>query len=147
VVLAGEVKSKTYLDVQDIARQVISKIGYTKSEYMFEANSCGVLSAIHEQSPDINQGVDKKKKEEQGAGDQGMMFGYATNETENYMPLALDLAHTLLIELAALRREQKQIKYLRPDAKSQVTLEYSDDNKPVRIDSIVISTQHDDFGT
>jgi S-adenosylmethionine synthetase len=145
VVLAGEVKSKAYLDVQEIAREVIRKIGYTKSEYMFEANSCGIFSAIHEQSADINQGVDKKKKEEQGAGDQGMMFGYATNETENYMPLALDLAHNILIELAALRRENKQIKYLRPDAKSQVTLEYSDDNKPLRIDAIVVSTQHDDF--
>lgn len=145
VVLAGEVKSKAYLDVQDIARGVIKKIGYTKSEYMFEANSCGVLSAIHEQSPDINQGVDKKKKEEQGAGDQGMMFGYATNETEDYMPLALDIAHKILQELAALRRENKQIKYLRPDAKSQVTLEYDDNNKPIRIDAIVISTQHDDF--
>jgi S-adenosylmethionine synthetase len=145
VVLAGEVKSSAYLDVQEIARGVIRKIGYTKSEYMFEANSCGVFSAIHEQSADINQGVDKKKKEEQGAGDQGMMFGYATNETEDYMPLALDLAHKLLIELAALRRENKQIKYLRPDAKSQVTLEYDDNNKPVRIDAIVISTQHDDF--
>lgn len=145
VVLAGEVKSKAYLDVQDIARKVIDKIGYTKSEYMFEANSCGVLSAIHEQSSDINQGVDRKKKEEQGAGDQGMMFGYATNETANYMPLALDIAHTLLIELAAIRRENKQIKYLRPDSKSQVTLEYDDNNKPVRIDAIVISTQHDDF--
>jgi len=147
VVLAGEVKSKAYLDVQEIARGVIRKIGYTKSDYMFEANSCGVLSAIHEQSADINQGVDRKKKEEQGAGDQGMMFGYATNETENFMPLALDLAHTLLIELAALRRENKAIKYLRPDAKSQVTLEYDDNNKPVRIDAIVISTQHDDFDT
>jgi S-adenosylmethionine synthetase len=145
VVLAGEVKSKAYLDVQEIARGVIRKIGYTKSEYMFEANSCGIFSAIHEQSADINQGVDKKKKEEQGAGDQGMMFGYATNETANYMPLALDLAHTLLIELAALRRENKAIKYLRPDAKSQVTLEYNDKNEPVRIDAIVISTQHDDF--
>ncbi|MGF7231662.1 methionine adenosyltransferase [Arachidicoccus sp.] len=145
VVLAGEVKSRAYLDVQEIARSVIRKIGYTKSDYMFEANSCGVLSAIHEQSADINQGVDRKKKEDQGAGDQGMMFGYATNETENYMPLALDLAHTLLIELAALRRENKAIKYLRPDAKSQVTLEYDDNNKPVRIDAIVISTQHDDF--
>lgn len=145
VVLAGEVKSEAYLDVQDIAREVIRKIGYTKSEYMFEANSCGILSAIHEQSPDINQGVDRKNPEEQGAGDQGMMFGYATRETENYMPLALDLAHKLLIELAALRRENKDIKYLRPDAKSQVTIEYSDDNKPVRIDTIVISTQHDDF--
>jgi len=145
VVLAGEVKSTAYLDVQTIARDVIRKIGYTKSEYMFEANSCGVLSAIHEQSSDINQGVDKKKKEEQGAGDQGMMFGYATNETDDYMPLALDLAHKILIELAALRRENKQIKYLRPDAKSQVTLEYDDNNNPVRIDAIVVSTQHDDF--
>jgi S-adenosylmethionine synthetase len=146
VVLAGEVKSKAYLDVQEIARGVIRKIGYTKSEYMFEANSCGILSAIHEQSSDINQGVDRKKKEEQGAGDQGMMFGYATNETADYMPLALNLAHKLLEELAALRRENKQIKYLRPDAKSQVTLEYDDNNKPVRIDAIVVSTQHDDFG-
>lgn len=145
VVLAGEVKSSAYLDVQKIARQVIEKIGYTKSEYMFEANSCGVLSAIHEQSADINQGVERKNPEEQGAGDQGMMFGYATRETENYMPLALDLAHKLLIELAAIRRENKEIKYLRPDAKSQVTIEYSDDNVPVRIDTIVISTQHDDF--
>ncbi len=147
VVLAGEVKSKAYLDVQEITRGVIRKIGYTKSEYMFEANSCGILSAIHEQSSDINQGVDKQKKEEQGAGDQGMMFGYATNETEDYMPLALDLAHKLLIELAALRREEKAIKYLRPDAKSQVTLEYDDNNRPVRIDAIVLSTQHDDFDT
>ena len=145
VILAGEVKSNTYLDVQSIAREVIKKIGYTKSEYMFEADSCGVLSAIHEQSADINQGVDRDSKEEQGAGDQGMMFGYATNETENYMPLALDLSHALLIELANLRRENNEIKYLRPDAKSQVTLEYSDDNKPQRIDAIVISTQHDDF--
>jgi S-adenosylmethionine synthetase len=146
VVLAGEVKSKAYLDVQEIARGVIEKIGYTKSEYMFEARSCGVLSAIHEQSSDINQGVDRKKKEEQGAGDQGMMFGYATNETEHYMPLALDLAHNLLIELAAIRREKKsKMPYLRPDAKSQVTLEYDDNNKPTRIDAIVISTQHDDF--
>ena len=145
VVLAGEVKSKAYLDVQEIARSVIRKIGYTKSEYMFEASSCGVLSAIHEQSADINQGVDRQKKEEQGAGDQGMMFGYATNETEDYMPLALDIAHKLLIELAALRREGKQIGYLRPDAKSQVTLEYDDNNKPTRIDAIVVSTQHDDF--
>jgi S-adenosylmethionine synthetase len=145
VVLAGEVKCNTYIDVQTIAREVIANIGYTKSEYMFEAHSCGVLSAIHEQSPDINQGVDKKKKEEQGAGDQGMMFGYATNETSNYMPLALDMAHLLLRELSSIRREGKQMKYLRPDAKSQVTLEYSDDNKPVRIDTIVISTQHDDF--
>ncbi len=147
VILAGEVKSNTYLDVQQIARDVIKKIGYTKSEYMFEANSCGILSAIHEQSADINQGVDRINKEEQGAGDQGMMFGYATNETENYMPLALDIAHALLIELANLRRENKEIKYLRPDAKSQVTLEYSDDNKPQRIDAIVISTQHDDFAS
>ncbi|RNI33686.1 methionine adenosyltransferase [Hanamia caeni] len=145
VVLAGEVKSKAYLDVQEIAREVIKKIGYTKSEYMFEANSCGILSAIHEQSADINQGVDRKNKEDQGAGDQGMMFGYATSETENYMPLSLDIANSLLIELAALRRENKEIKYLRPDAKSQVTLEYSDDNKPLRIDTIVVSTQHDDF--
>ena len=145
VVLAGEVKSKAYLDVQEIARGVIRKIGYTKSEYMFEAKSCGVLSAIHEQSADINQGVDKENREEQGAGDQGMMFGYATNETDSYMPLALDLAHKLLMELAALRRENYIISYLRPDAKSQVTLEYDDDNKPVRIDAIVISTQHDEF--
>jgi S-adenosylmethionine synthetase len=147
VVLAGEVKSKAYLDVQEIARGVIRKIGYTKSEYMFEANSCGVLSAIHEQSADINQGVDRSNKEEQGAGDQGMMFGYAVNETEDYMPLALDLAHKLLQELAELRRENKEISYLRPDAKSQVTLEYDDNNKPVRIDTIVISTQHDDFAS
>jgi S-adenosylmethionine synthetase len=146
VVLAGEVKSKAYLDVQEIARGVIRKIGYTKSEYMFEANSCGILSAIHEQSGDINQGVDKKKKEEQGAGDQGMMFGYATNETENYMPLALALSHDILKELAEVRRENKAIKYLRPDAKSQVTLEYDDNNVPVRIEAIVVSTQHDDFG-
>ncbi len=145
VILAGEVKSNTYLDVQNIAREVIRKIGYTKSDYMFEANSCGILSAIHEQSADINQGVDRASKEEQGAGDQGMMFGYATSETENYMPLALDLSHKLLQELANLRRENTEITYLRPDAKSQVTLEYSDDNKPVRIDAIVISTQHDDF--
>jgi S-adenosylmethionine synthetase len=145
VVLAGEVKSKAYLDVQEIARSVIRKIGYTKSEYMFEANSCGILSAIHEQSSDINQGVVRKKKEDQGAGDQGMMFGYATNETDDYMPLALNLAHKLLEELAVIRRENKQMKYLRPDAKSQVTLEYDDHNKPVRIDAIVISTQHDDF--
>jgi S-adenosylmethionine synthetase len=147
VVLAGEVKSRAYLDVQEIARGVIRRIGYTKSEYMFEASSCGVLSAIHEQSSDINQGVDRKKKEEQGAGDQGMMFGYATNETEDYMPLALDLAHKLLQELAALRKENKHIKYLRPDAKSQVTLEYNDKNQPVRIDTIVVSTQHDEFDT
>ena len=145
VVLAGEVKSKTYLDVQKIAREVIKKIGYTKSEYMFEANSCGVLSAIHEQSADINQGIDRINPEEQGAGDQGMMFGYATKETENYMPLALDLSHKILIKHAELRREGKLIPYLRPDAKSQVTIEYSEDNIPLRIDSIVLSTQHDDF--
>ena len=145
VVLAGEVKSNTYLDVQKIARDVINKIGYTKSEYMFDGSSCGVFSAIHEQSPDINQGVDRANKEEQGAGDQGMMFGYATDETENYMPLALELSHRLLIELAELRRENKDITYLRPDAKSQVTIEYSDDNIPQRIDAIVVSTQHDDF--
>ncbi len=144
VILAGEVKSTTYLDVQHIAREVIRNIGYTKSEYMFEANSCGIMSTIHEQSGDINQGVERGG-EEQGAGDQGMMFGYATSETDNYMPLALDLAHGLLKELAVLRRENKEITYLRPDAKSQVTIEYSDDNKPVRIDAIVISTQHDDF--
>ena len=147
VFLAGEVKSKTYLDVQKIARDVINKIGYTKSEYMFDGNSCGVLSAIHEQSPDINQGVDRANPEEQGAGDQGMMFGYATDETENYMPLALELSHRLLIELAALRRENTDIDYLRPDSKSQVTIEYSDNNVPQRIDTIVISTQHDDFDT
>ncbi|HEX9979528.1 MAG TPA: methionine adenosyltransferase [Flavobacterium sp.] len=145
VILAGEVKSNVYLDVQQIAREVIRKIGYTKSEYMFEGKSCGVLSAIHEQSSDINQGVDRANKEDQGAGDQGMMFGYATNETEDYMPLALDLSHKLLQELAALRRENTEITYLRPDAKSQVTLEYNDNNRPVRIDAIVISTQHDDF--
>ena len=145
VVLAGEVKSNTYIDVQKIARQTINKIGYTKSEYMFDGNSCGVLSAIHEQSDDINRGVDRASKEEQGAGDQGMMFGYATTETENYMPLALDLSHKILIELAALRRESKEITYLRPDSKSQVTIEYSDDNIPQRIDAIVISTQHDEF--
>ncbi|HNE51098.1 MAG TPA: methionine adenosyltransferase [Chitinophagales bacterium] len=155
VVLAGEVKSKAYLDVQEIARDVIKKIGYTKSEYMFEANSCGVFSAIHEQSSDINQGVDRKSKKEdfetkanaQGAGDQGMMFGYATKETDNYMPLALDIAHKILQELSKTRRAGKELKYLRPDAKSQVTIEYSDDNKPVRIDTIVVSTQHDDFDT
>jgi S-adenosylmethionine synthetase len=145
VILAGEVKSKTYIDVQQIARDVIRRIGYTRSEYMFEANSCGVLSAIHEQSPDINQGVDKKNPEEQGAGDQGMMFGYATNETASYMPLALAMAHSLLRELSDIRREGREMMYLRPDAKSQVTLEYDDNNRPVRIDAIVISTQHDDF--
>ncbi|NQX86580.1 MAG: methionine adenosyltransferase [Flavobacteriaceae bacterium] len=145
VVLAGEVKSKTYLDVQKIARETINKIGYTKGEYMFDGNSCGVLSAIHEQSDDINRGVDRDSKEEQGAGDQGMMFGYASRETENFMPLALDLSHRILLELAALRRENKDIGYLRPDSKSQVTIEYSDDNVPQRIDAIVVSTQHDDF--
>ena len=147
VVLAGEVKSKTYLDVQQITRKVINGIGYDKSEYMFDGNSCGVFSAIHEQSPDINQGVERKKKEEQGAGDQGMMFGYASKETENYMPLSLELSHILLKELAALRRENKKIKYLRPDSKSQVTIEYDDNNQPVKIEAIVISTQHDDFDT
>ena len=145
VVLAGEVKSNTYLDVQQIARDTINKIGYTKSEYMFDGNSCGVFSAIHEQSDDINRGVDRDTKEEQGAGDQGMMFGYATSETENYMPLALDLSHKILIELAELRRENKDITYIRPDSKSQVTIEYSDDNTPQRIEAIVVSTQHDDF--
>lgn len=145
VVLAGEVKSEAYLDVQDIAREVIRRIGYTKSEYMFEADSCGILSAIHEQSPDINQGVERKKKEDQGAGDQGMMFGYATNETDNFMPLPLELAHSLLRELSMIRREGKVMTYLRPDAKSQVTIEYNDDNRPTRVDTIVISTQHDDF--
>lgn len=145
VVLAGEVKSEIYLDVQKIARDVINRIGYTKSDYMFEGHSCGVLSAIHEQSADINQGVDRTTPEEQGAGDQGMMFGYATNETENYMPLALDLSHMLLKELAELRRESKDITYLRPDSKAQVTIEYSDDNVPQRIEAIVVSTQHDDF--
>lgn len=145
VVLAGEVKSQAYLDVQEIVREVLRKIGYTKSEYMFEAHSCGIFSAIHEQSADINQGVERKKKEDQGAGDQGMMFGYATKETDNYMPLTLDVANLLLRELAAIRKEGKIMKYLRPDAKSQVTLEYSDDHKPLRIDSIVLSTQHDDF--
>ena len=145
VVLAGEVKSDAYLDVQKIAREVIAKIGYTKSEYMFDANSCGILSAIHEQSPDINQGVERKNPEDQGAGDQGMMFGYANNETDTYMPLPLMLAHMLLEELAAMRREGNVIGYLRPDAKSQVTIQYSDDHKPLNIDTIVISTQHDDF--
>ena len=145
VILGGEVKSTAFLDMQDIAREVIRKIGYTRSEYMFEADSCGILSAIHEQSADINQGVEKKDKWKQGAGDQGMMFGYACRETDNYMPLPLELAHTLLRELSALRRENKQMTYLRPDAKSQVTIEYDDNNKPVRIDTIVISTQHDDF--
>jgi S-adenosylmethionine synthetase len=145
VFLAGEVKSDIYLDVQKIARDVINRIGYTKSEYMFEGNSCGVLSAIHEQSSDINQGVDRANPEEQGAGDQGMMFGYATNETDNFMPLALDLSHLILRELAVMRRENKEITYLRPDSKAQVTIEYSDDNVPQRIEAIVVSTQHDDF--
>ncbi|AMC10894.1 S-adenosylmethionine synthase [Lutibacter profundi] len=146
VILAGEVKSNTYLDVQKIARDVINKIGYTKSEYMFDGNSCGVFSSIHEQSKDINQGVDRDSKEQQGAGDQGMMFGYATKETENFMPLALDLSHKILVELAELRRENNEITYLRPDSKSQVTIEYTDDNVPFRIKDIVVSTQHDDFG-
>ena len=145
VILAGEIKTQAYVDLQRIAREVISRIGYTKSEYMFEANSCGVLSAIHEQSADINQGVERAKLEDQGAGDQGMMFGYATSETENYMPLSLDLAHRLLIELAAIRKEGREMTYLRPDAKSQVTVEYNGDNRPVRIDTIVLSTQHDEF--
>ncbi len=145
VVLAGEVKSNTYLDVQKIARDVINRIGYTKSEYMFDGSSCGVLSAIHEQSPDINQGVDRSDPEEQGAGDQGMMFGYATNETDNYIPLGLDLSHRLLRELAVLRRENDQIKYLRPDSKAQVTIQYGDDHTPEKINTIVVSTQHDDF--
>ena len=145
VVLAGEVKSKAYLDVQKIARDVINKIGYTKGEYMFDGNSCGILSAIHEQSPDINQGVERSKDEEQGAGDQGMMFGYASKETENFMPLPLEISHLLLKELAAIRREGKEMTYLRPDSKSQVTIEYDDDNNPVKIDAIVVSTQHDSF--
>ncbi len=145
VVLAGEVKTKAYVDVQSTAREVIRRIGYTKAEYQFEANSCAVISAIHEQSPDINQGVERAKAEDQGAGDQGMMFGYATNETDTYMPLALELSHLMLRELADIRREGKRMKYLRPDAKSQVTIEYSDNHKPLRIDTIVLSTQHDDF--
>ncbi len=145
VVLAGEVKSKTYLDVQHIAREVINKIGYTEGAYQFSGDSCGVISLIHEQSQDINQGVDRETKEEQGAGDQGMMFGYASKETANYMPLALDISHKILIELAKLRRERTEIPYLRPDSKSQVTIEYSDDNIPQRIVAIVVSTQHDDF--
>ena len=144
-VIAGEVKSSAYVDLQDIARRVINKIGYTKSEYMFDGNSCGIFSAIHEQSPDINRGVERNDPMEQGAGDQGMMFGYATNETENYMPVSLDLSHLILTELAEIRREGKEMTYLRPDSKSQVTIEYNDDNKPVRIDTIVVSTQHDDF--
>ena len=147
VVLAGEIKTKAYVDLQRIAREVINRIGYTKAEYMFDGNSCGVLSAIHEQSCDINRGVEREEREQQGAGDQGIMFGYATNETENFMPLSLDLAHRLLYVLAEIRREGKQMTYLRPDAKSQVTIEYDDDNRPVRIDSIVLSTQHDEFDT
>ena len=145
VIVAGEVKTKAYIDLQRVAREVINRIGYTKSEYMFEGNSCGVLSAIHEQSPDINRGVEREDPMEQGAGDQGMMFGYATNETKNYMPLPLYLAHRLLMTLAEIRREGKQMTYLRPDSKSQVTIEYDDNRRPVRIDTIVISTQHDDF--
>ena len=147
VVLAGEIKTNAYVDLQRIAREVINRIGYTKSEYMFDGNSCGVLSAIHEQSDDINRGVDRQDPEQQGAGDQGMMFGYATNETENYIPLSLDLAHHLLRTLADIRREGRQMTYLRPDAKSQVTIEYDDENRPVRIDTIVLSTQHDEFDT
>ena len=145
VVIAGEVKSSAYVDLQDIARGVINKIGYTKSEYMFDGDSCGIFSAIHEQSADINRGVEREDPMSQGAGDQGMMFGYATNETENYIPVSLDLSHLILTELAEIRRESKEMTYLRPDSKSQVTIEYNDDNKPVRIDTIVVSTQHDDF--
>lgn len=145
VVVAGEVRTKTYIDVQNIIREVINKIGYTKAEYMFDGNSCGIFSAIHEQSPDINQGVVRKKKEDQGAGDQGMMFGYAVNETENFLPLSLDLAHELVYQLAEIRREGKAMKYLRPDSKSQVTIEYNDDGTPKRVHTIVVSTQHDDF--
>ena len=143
VVMAGEIKTEAYVDLQRIAREVINRIGYTKSEYMFEGNSCGVLSAIHEQSADINRGVEREDPMNQGAGDQGMMFGYATNETENYMPLSLDLSHKLLMILADIRREGKEMTYLRPDSKSQVTIEYDDNGKPVRIDTIVVSTQHD----
>jgi len=145
VVVAGEVRTKTYLDVQSIIRDVINKIGYTKAEYMFDGNSCGIFSAIHEQSPDINQGVVRKKKEDQGAGDQGMMFGYATNETGNYLPLSLDIAHELVYQLSEIRREGKVMKYLRPDSKSQVTIEYNDDGTPRRVHTVVVSTQHDDF--
>ena len=145
VVIAGEVKSKTYVDVQETVRQTINKIGYTKAEYRFDGDSCGVLNAIHEQSPDINRGVDKADKMDQGAGDQGMMFGYATNETDNFMPLPLDLSHRILVELAVIRREQKVMTYVRPDSKSQVTIEYNDDHSPKRIHTIVVSTQHDDF--
>jgi len=145
VVLAGEVKSSVYLDVQEIAREVIRRIGYTKSEYMFEANSCGIFSAIHEQSPDINQGVDRDDPEQQGAGDQGMMFGYASSETDSFMPLPLAMSHQILLELAHIRKEENIMPYLRPDAKAQVTIEYNDDHRPLRINSIVVSTQHDDF--
>lgn len=145
VVVAGEVKTKTYVDVQTIIRDVINRIGYTKAEYMFDGNSCGIFSAIHEQSPDINQGVVRKKKEDQGAGDQGMMFGYAVDETENYLPLSLDIAHELVYQLAEIRREGKQMKYIRPDSKSQVTIEYNDNGTPKRVHTIVVSTQHDDF--
>ena len=145
VILAGEVKSKTYIDTQEIARDVITKIGYTKSEYMFDANSCGVLSSIHEQSPDINQGVDRSSKEDQGAGDQGIMFGYATDETKNFMPLALEISHLLLKKLADIIHEGKVMTYLRPDSKSQVTINYSDQHQPNAIETIVLSTQHDDF--
>ena len=147
VVLGGEVKSKAYVDVQDVARKVINRIGYTKSEYMFEGNSCGVLSAIHEQSADINRGVERAEAENQGAGDQGMMFGYACNETDDYMPLSLALSHILLIELAAIRKEEKEMTYLRPDSKSQVTIEYDDNGYPERVHTIVVSTQHDEFIT
>ena len=147
VIVAGEVKSKTYVDLQEVARRTITRIGYTKAEYKFDAESCGVLSAIHEQSADINRGVERENPMDQGAGDQGMMFGYATNETENYMPLSLDLSHHILRSLADIRREGKQMTYLRPDAKSQVTIEYGKDGKPLRIDTIVVSTQHDDFIT
>jgi len=144
-ILSGEVKSQAYVDVQKVARKVINDIGYTKAEYMFDGNSCGVLSSIHEQSPDINQGVERENIEEQGAGDQGMMFGYATNQTDNYMPVALYISHILLEELAAIRKEGKEMTYLRPDSKSQVTVEYSDNHQPLRIDTIVVSTQHDAF--
>lgn len=147
VALAGEVKTTAYIDVQAIARDVINRIGYTKGEYMFDGNSCGVISAIHEQSPDINQGVERASEDEQGAGDQGMMFGYATKETDDYMPLALDLSHRILMELSEIRKEGKEMTYLRPDAKSQVTIEYDDNNTPIRIDAIVVSTQHDEFDT
>ena len=146
VVIMGEVRSSSYIDLQTIARNTIKSIGYTKSEYQFDGDSCGVLTAIHEQSDDINRGVSREEADEQGAGDQGMMFGYATNETENYMPLSLDLAHLLMITLAEIRKEGKEMTYLRPDSKSQVTVEYADDGQPVRIDTIVVSTQHDDFG-